>query len=89
VLVPRPRSGAGVAAAYRRTFGRAVSRDGLLGFDAMQTVLAAVRQAGRHGNDRAAVARALQRASPLPWTTARPAGGRIVPASAHAPTFEP
>jgi len=70
-LVPQPRAGAGVAAAYRRSFSRPASRDGLLGYDAMQTVLAAVRQAGKHGNDRAAVARALQRVRPLSWAFAQ------------------
>lgn len=70
-LVPQPRAGTGVAGAYRRTFGRPASRDGLIGYDAMQAVLAAVRQAGQHGNDRAAVARALQRVRPLSWAFAQ------------------
>jgi len=72
-LVPAPPAGAGTTSEFARVFGRRASPDVLLGHAAMQSVLSAVRAAGRHGNDRAAVARELQRIRPLPWraTTAR------------------
>ena len=58
-------AGPRVAGAYGRVFRRAASRDALLGYSAMQAVLGAIRAAGPHGNDRAAVARELQRVRPL------------------------
>jgi hypothetical protein len=58
-------AGPRVGAAYARVFGRPASTDALLGYSAMRTVLGAIRSAGPHGNDRAAVARELQRVRPL------------------------
>ena len=61
LVVAVPQAGPGVARAFRRTFGRSASVQALLGYDSMKSVLTAVGEAGSHGNDRAAVARALSR----------------------------
>jgi len=54
-----------VGPSYARVFGRPATPDALLGFSAMRAVLGAIRAAGSHGNDRAAVARELQRVRPI------------------------
>jgi branched-chain amino acid transport system substrate-binding protein len=59
LVIPVPLAGAAVAQDFETTFGRRPMRQALLGYDAMRDVLAAVGRAGAHGNDRAAVARAL------------------------------
>jgi ABC-type branched-subunit amino acid transport system substrate-binding protein len=69
-VVPRPSVAPRVAAGFAKVFKRPASRDALLGYQAMQVVLAAIRAAGPHGNDRAAVARQLQRVKPVPWKAA-------------------
>ena len=51
-----------VAARYRATFRTAPTSAALYGFEAMRSVLAAVRAAGPNGNDRAAVAAVYLRA---------------------------
>ena len=48
----------GLATGFRRTFGRAPTGHALAGYDAMRQILAAIRRAGRRGNDRTQVLRA-------------------------------
>jgi len=71
-LTPAAPEGAAATSAFARVFKRQASPNALLGYAAMRTVLDAVRAAGTHGNDRAAVARQLQRSSALRWTTLPP-----------------
>jgi ABC-type branched-subunit amino acid transport system substrate-binding protein len=71
-LTPDARESAAATSAFARVFRRRASPSALLGYAAMRSVLDAVRAAGTHGNDRAAVARQLQRVRPLPWTTLPP-----------------
>jgi branched-chain amino acid transport system substrate-binding protein len=54
-----------VGPSYARVFGRPATPDALLGYSAMRAVLGAIRAASPHGNDRAAVARELQRVRPV------------------------
>ena len=54
-----------VGPSYARVFGRPATPDALLGYAAMRAVLGAIRAASPHGNDRAAVARELQRVRPV------------------------
>ena len=54
-----------VGPSYARAFGRPATPDALLGYAAMRAVLGAIRAASPHGNDRAAVARELQRVRPV------------------------
>jgi len=70
LVVAVPQAGPGVARAFQRTFGRRASVQALLGYDSMKTVLTAVRQAGSHGNDRAAVGRELSRHRVDRWADA-------------------
>lgn len=77
LVVPVPAAGAGVGRAFARTFGRPATTAALLGYDAMRAVLVAVRQAGAHGNDRAAVARALTRHRVDRWAGATIRRGEI------------
>src|SRR5262249_31122232 len=55
-----PRAAQRVLASYRRTFGEAANGYALYGYEAMSVVLAAIRAAGAHGNDRAAVTARLR-----------------------------
>jgi ABC-type branched-subunit amino acid transport system substrate-binding protein len=71
-VAPDARQSAAATSAFARVFKRRASPSALLGYAAMRSVLGAVRAAGTHGNDRAAVARQLQRVRPLPWTTLPP-----------------
>jgi ABC-type branched-subunit amino acid transport system substrate-binding protein len=71
-LTPAARESAAATSAFARVFKRPASPSALLGYAAMRSVLDAVRAAGEHGNDRAAVARQLQRVRPLPWATLPP-----------------
>jgi len=59
-----PPAASRAAAAFRRAFGRPATAWSLLGFDAMQTILDAVRRAGSKGTDRAVVARTLRDGHP-------------------------
>jgi branched-chain amino acid transport system substrate-binding protein len=77
LVVPVPEAGAAVSRAFARTFGRPAGREALLGYDAMRAVLAAVRQAGPRGNDRAAVARALTGRRVDRWASATVRRGEI------------
>jgi branched-chain amino acid transport system substrate-binding protein len=54
-----PASARPVLAAYRSKFGEQPQAYALFGYAAMNAVLAAIRRAGRHGDDRQAVIRAL------------------------------
>jgi hypothetical protein len=51
----------GFATPYQRTFGRTPTGHALGGYEAMRQVLAAIRRAGRGGNDRTQVIRAYLR----------------------------
>jgi len=51
-----PRSAQRVLAAYRRTFGAEATPAALYGYEAMKLVLGAIRAAGKHGDNRRAVA---------------------------------
>lgn len=59
-----PPSATRMAAAFQRAFARPPSAWSLLGFDAMQAILDAVRRAGPKGTDRAVVARLLRDGRP-------------------------
>ena len=85
LLMPLPGAGAPTAAAFARTFGRPPSTHALMGHDAMRAVLAAVRQAGKRGNDRAVVAQALGAGRPAPWGAAAVRDGRVGLARRIAP----
>jgi ABC-type branched-subunit amino acid transport system substrate-binding protein len=61
-----PPQAARTAAAFRHAFGRPASAWSLMGYDAMQTVLDAIRRSGPKGNDRAFVARTLRDGRPRP-----------------------
>jgi branched-chain amino acid transport system substrate-binding protein len=78
LVVPVPEARPGVARAYARTFGRRATTAALLGYDSMKAVLTAVRQVGAHGNDRAAVARALTGHRVDRWAEATLRRGEIV-----------
>jgi branched-chain amino acid transport system substrate-binding protein len=82
LIVPVPAAGARAARDFARTFGRPATREALLGYDAMGAVIAAVRQAGVRGNDRAAVADQLGRQAVDRWAGATVRSGeiRIAPA---------
>jgi branched-chain amino acid transport system substrate-binding protein len=61
-----PAEAARTSAAFRRAFGRPATAWSLLGYDAMRSVLEAIRRAGPKGDDRVAVAKALTDGIPRP-----------------------
>jgi branched-chain amino acid transport system substrate-binding protein len=78
-----PPAAARVGVAFRRAFGRPASAWSLMGYDAMQAVLDAIRRAGPKGDDRVVVARTLRDGRRRPsvlGTTALGADGDPIPA---------